>query len=705
MRKIIILFLIFHFRCLGFGQEATKQDSLEKTTRMIRQVEVNAQSSDDNIRSGSVGSLIDVKEVKLLPKFLGESDPYKSLQYLGGVSQPGEGSGALYVRGGNADQNQVIFNGSTVHTSNHILGIFSIFNSDVVDQMRFVKSGIPAEYGNKLSSVVDINTSTNIPEKTALNGSIGFILSRLAIKIPIKNRFCMYGAVRGSYLSYTVLPMLRQLKIDTAYTNSRYDFYDINTGFIYKYNNRSIFSGHFYTGNDAIQVGNFKRAVNFNRNVTDWTNLAFSTHFNRIFTATYSMHMQLSYSGFRLMSTLNWLGSFNELQTRKKVLNYRCDFLQLHHGHSIKYGANLDFNYLIPKRSFGDSLLPIDYNKQYKVCRNVLGSIYLRDEWSVGDWQYNLGVRLNGYLSMADQNLQNEQSYKLSPTCFRTTIDPRMYVRYRISDDQSLKASIMRMTQFNSQVPVFSMGVPFDVLISANEKIAPLSSWQYSMGYFKNFSNNKFETSVECYYKSMNHLLEYNNSITSSILSNVEDDNLLRGNGWASGAEFTGHYTSGNWSGWITYNLGWTRRQFDGINAGESYFAQNDRRHDLSLALIYKQKQRWSFSALFVYATGSRLNLPVSWYIINNNVIWEYKKYNSFQLPDYHRLDLSATYQLKPIAGIRSEINFSIYNAYNRANPYQVFFSTITSGKAYDFKIKMAYMLPIIPSFSWIFHI
>lgn len=705
MRTVIILFFIISFQCLCIGQVLLQKDSLGKTVRTIRQVEVNAQSGEDNIRSGSVGSMIDVKQVKLLPKFLGESDPYKSLQYLGGVSQPGEGNGALYVRGGNADQNQVLFNGASIHVSNHILGIFSIFNSDVVDQMRFVKSGIPAEYGNKLSSVVDISTSSNLPDKVSVDGSVGFILSRLALKIPVNSRLAVYGAVRASYLSYTVMPMLRQLKIDTAYTNSRYDFYDVNAGFIYKYNNRSILTGHFYTGNDAIQVGSFKRRVNFNRNATDWANVAFSIHFNRIFSTTQSMHQQLSYSGFRLMSSFNWLGSFNELQAQKKVVNYRCDFLQLYSGHSVKYGFSMDYNRLIPRKTIGDSLLPVDYSQQYKLCQNMLGSFYVRDEWTVGDWQYNLGVRLNGYISMADQNFQDNQRSGTHQADFRSTIDPRMYARYRIADDQSVKASVMRMTQFNSQVPVFSMGVPFDIHVSANKSIAPLSSWQYSVGYFRNFKDNCFETSVEGYYKSMSNLLEFNNSISSSILGNVDDKNLLTGNGAAFGAELTGHYTASNWSGWLTYNLGWTRRQFDGINAGEPYFAQNDRRHDLSLAVMYKHNERWSFSALFLYATGSRLNLPVSWYVINNMIVWEYKKYNSFQLPDYHRLDVSATCRLKPMRGIRSEINFSVYNVYNRANPYQVFFSTITSGKAYDFKIKMAYLLPVIPSFSWIFHI
>lgn len=627
---------------------------------------------------------------------------------MGGVSQPSDGNGGLYVRGGSNDQNLILLNGTPLQAPNHIFGIFSVFNSDIVDQMRFIKSGMPAEYGSRLSSVVDINTTTSIPDKLQVDGSIGLILSRISAKVPITRKLMVYGSVRASYISSTVLPLMRIAHVDTAFTNNRYDFKDINTGISWRMNEKSKLSAHFYQGTDDIQVGKFKKSKGFNENNTNWGNTLASIQFNHIFSENLSTNHLLSFSRFRLESSLNILESQNLLQTNKKNIRYHADFVQIHQKHLFKYGLQCEYTATTPKKLQTDSMLPLQPEKQYSIYRNLLNSVYFRDEWTSDRWQINWGLRVNYYLAFTTQDCTGQQSeenyhYRINKTYFNP--EPRLFIRYLTNEHSALKASVSRVNQYINQIAVFSVGIPFDIQIPATQTIKPQASWQYAGGYFVNLWNNKIETSAEIYYKTMENQLEFNNSISNSIFNNIADNQLYQGKGQAYGAEISIRLNGERLNGWLAYNLGWTKRQFDQINKGQTYYASNDRRHDLSAVLMYKVSNRWDFSALFVFASGNRLNLPVSWYIINGNTIWEYNKYNSFQMPAYHRLDLSANCHLKPIHGIRSEINISFYNIYNRANPYQVFFSTKTVGNSYNYTIKMAYLLPIIPSVSWTFHI
>ena len=225
-------------------------------------------------------------------------------------------------------------------------------------------------------------------------------------------------------------------------------------------------------------------------------------------------------------------------------------------------------------------------------------------------------------------------------------------------------------------------------------------------GFFRNFRSNTWETSMEVYYKTLENQLEFKNGIEATFTNSMFEKNLLVGKGWTYGAEWKLSKNLGKFTGWISYNLAWSYRQFDQINKGIPFLARNDRRHDISVVGLYQLNDNWNFSSVFVYATGSRLNLPVSWYVVDNKLIFEYGKYNAFELPAYHRLDISANYKLKPKRGLKSELNFSIYNVYNRANPFQVYFSkkSFESNK-FNFHLSMAYLLPIIPSVSWTFHL
>ena len=273
-----------------------------------------------------------------------------------------------------------------------------------------------------------------------------------------------------------------------------------------------------------------------------------------------------------------------------------------------------------------------------------------------------------------------------------------------LTDNSSLKISASWHIQYLNQIPIINYGIPADLQLPASLYIKPQSSWHFSGGYFCNLKENNWEFSSEAYYKSLNNQLEFKSGITEVFTNAMLEKYVLTGKGWTYGTELKIRKNYGSFTGWVSYNLAWSFRKFAEINKGNPFLARNDRRHDLSVVALYDLNKRWNFSAVFVYATGNRLNLPLSWYIVEEKVILEYGKYNSFEMPAYHRLDLSANCKLKAFNKIKSELNFSIYNVYNRANPYQVFFSTKDLNNNYDFKLKMSYLLPIIPSISWTFH-
>ncbi|NDP21506.1 MAG: TonB-dependent receptor plug domain-containing protein [Paludibacter sp.] len=682
--------------------------SITKKVQEIKEVEVIAKVKDLNIKSGSTGLKIDVQQLKQLPRLLGENDPYKALQYMGGVSQAGEANSGLYVRGGNNDQNLILLNGSIIQNPTHVLGMFSVFNPDLIGEMCFIKSGMPAEYGGRLSSVVDISTANIIPEKIKLNGSIGLISTRLTAQIPLSSKLSIYGAWRGSYISSIILPSLSLIGIDTTLTNNKYEYWDANSGFTFNISSKTKITGHLYIGKDEFNIGKFKN-FNVKENFTNWQNTASGMQLNHIFSEKWSMSHHLNYSKFELKSMLNFQNTTMNLQSQFENITYKANFFHIYKQHQFKFGSELNYNNAFPHLMNTDSIFPIEINNEHNPIKSVQYTLYARDEWTLEKWQLNIGLRANLYSQIGpytDYNAVENIIYaknKIIKTY--AGIEPRFYSRYLINKESSIKLSATKHFQYLNQIPVISFGLPADLQIPASLYVKPQSSWHFSGGYFHNFDKNNWEFGVELYYKTLKNQLDFKSGIETTFSNKVFEKDLLVGKGWTYGTELKIRKNIGKFTGWISYNLAWNYRQFDGINDGIPFLATNDRRHDISIIGMYKLNNRWNFSSVFVYATGNRLNLPLSWFIINSKVVFEYGKYNSFEMPAYHRIDLSANYKLNTWKGIESEINFSIYNVYNRANPFQVFYSTKTEKTdPYNYQLKMSYLLPIIPSISWTFH-
>jgi len=706
--KILSFFLgFFLFFNICFAQQkqvlvkdTTDSNSIVHKIQTIQELEVRSKMAAANIKSGSGGLVIDVAELRKLPNIVGDADPYKALQFMGGISQAGDASANMNVRGGNNDQNLVILNGTYIQNPTHVLGLFSVFNPDLIDQMRFYKTGIPAEYGGRLSSVIDIKNFSNIPENMHVDGSVGLISSRLALKVPLSDNFSFYASQRGSYIGTFVVPILVKAGINKKLAQNDFEFSDTNAGFNYRITSRTKLSGHFYSGNDRISISESAKYALENNN-SKWGNRVAGIQLQHIFSEKLSMTHALNSSEFYMQSGVNWLTNSYSLRSNNSVLSYKSDFLYQLKNHTFKGGLEASFNETLPaiiRLSMVDnsSDIPTQVHKSTELA------IYVRDEFEYKSLLVNVGLRTGIQQTIQNELLINEITNE-NPIHFG--FEPRLFSRWLINQQSSVKLSASRHVQYFNRVPVLNFGVPLEIFVPASASIKPASVWHFSGGYFRNFNKNSYECSAELYYKSFRNLIEFGGNLNDLFASEKLYESLYQGKGWAYGAEFMAKKNVGSLTGWINYTLGWNIRQFDEINEGKPFAATTDRRHDLTAVLMYQLNSRWNVSATYSYATGSRLNLPRSWFVIDNKVVLEYSNYNAFKMPDYHRLDVSANYKLKSFWNIQSELNFSVFNVYNRANPFQVYFNTFNVSNSVDFKIKMSYLLPVLPSISWTFHL
>jgi hypothetical protein len=703
----VTFFFIIYFVLLqnGFAQapsyrilkDTTDSSSIVNKIHTIQEVEVSSIHPLSNVKTGSMGISFDVNELKMLPSLMSDSDPFKSLQYMGGISQAGEASSNIVVRGGDNDQNLIQLNGCQVENPTHILGLFSVFNPDLIDQMRFIKSGVPAEYGGRLSSVIDVRNFINTPEQLQVTGNIGLIASRLTIKLPITDNISIYAAHRMSYVGTMIIPLLVKIGIDPKLAQNNFEFTDTNFGFNYNITSSTRLSGHFYMGNDAVKIQD-NTTFAIEENSSKWGNKLGNIQLSYVFSDKFSMIHYLNFSQFELKSNLNWINALYKIGTSKSLMQYKSDYIYLVDNHKFKGGIELSSNVLLPasiKNLSADSL-----NRFENKSKSSDLGLYLRDEFEYGPLLLNIGFRSNVFIKHPDSNI----SVSNFADKYYSGFEPRFFSRIMLDNESSLKFSATKHFQYLNRVQLIKIGLPTEIILSSSKHIKLSAMWHFSGGYFKSLYDNEWELSAEAYYKTFSNLLEFKGNLTDLFTIDKIENLLYDGRGYAYGSEFMIKRNGEKFNGWINYALGWNYRQFDEINQGKPFLATNDRRHDITLVGMYTVNENINISASFVYATGSRLNLPRSWFVVDDKVILEYTKYNSFKMPDYHRLDVSMSYKLKEIKKVKSEIHFSVYNLYNRANPFQVYFSTKQDEKnKYDYKIKMSYLMPILPSLSWTF--
>lgn len=692
-------------------------------------VDIYGKAKDENVSGTQIGSIkLDMEEVKTLPAFMGEVDIIKTLQLTPGVQSVGEGTQGFYVRGGGPDQNLVLLDGTHVYNATHLFGFFSIFNVDAVQDIELTKVGMPAEYGGRLSSVLDINLREGSKETFGFRGGLGLISSRLTVEGPIvkqKSSFVVSG--RRTYIDVVTKPFIPE---DGNFSGSGYYFYDLNARLNYKLSDRDklIISG--YLGKDEFT---FATASNDFSVDMPWGNAILSAQWNHRISDKTVMQTRAALTDY-MFQFISRQDDF-DFGLSSGIRDYSGSW-RLTHFASPRVTWKMGVDYIrhqFTPVSVSATQGEVDFNVgEAQRLISHESAVYVSNEFNVTEkFAINSGLRYSTYhfmgpfkrfvndgVGVTDSIVLYDRGELIQ---FYNFLEPRISARYLLSSTSSLKVGWNYNAQYVHLANLSAVALPTDIWYPATDIAAPQSGWQLAGGYFKNFKENKYETSVEVYYKSMNNLIEFKEGALPQDNTQDNTDNLLTlGEGYSFGAEFFIKKTYGKLTGWLGYTLSKTERRFDAINNGEYFPAKYDRRHDLTAVANYKMSERWTFSASFVYATGNTMTLPVSWYLHDNNVLFEYGDRNATRMPAYHRLDIAATWFDRPTKKLtdkatgevkevkkrfRHNFNISVFNVYNRQNPFFLFVQSQGSLAADSFNISLQQvaLFPILPSITWNF--
>ena len=706
-------------RKIIINKDKSEKFKLSPSSFQIDEVTISTKKEDYNIKSSDLGNVeLEVKKLEKLPVLMGEKDILKTLQLLPGVQSGSEGSSGFYVRGGGPDQNLILLDEGTIYNASHLFGFFSVFNSDAINDINLIKGSMPANYGGRLSSVLDINMKDGNKKRFSGRGGIGLISSKLTLEGPIKKDTSSFiVSARRTYIDILTKPYLDT----TEYAGNGYFFYDLTSKFNYRFSNKDqiFISGYF--GKDVFTFNSPDWGFNMK---IPWGNSTGSIRWNHVFSNKLFMNSSLIFSNykFEFSATQNVEGN-NLYQSRLysgiRDWNFKQDFnYYLNPRHTLKFGINNTYHIFSPS-NFDASLDSLDISTNDIRYYAHEGAIYINDEFNLNEKiLINAGIRLSTfthfgpferYIKDGSNNLGalstdstiNYNSWEPIKTYYG--FEPRFSSRYLINEKSSLKFGFNQNYQYIHLTSLSSSSLPTDVWIPSSSIIKPLIGRQYSIGYYRNFNNNKYEFSLEGYYKNMENLIEYKENYIpgTSIGTDNVDNNLVSGDGQSYGFELFLSKNIGNLSGWVGYTWSKTTRKFNELNKGLEFYSKYDRTHDLSIVANYQISKRLNFSTVFVYATGNTLTLPESAFLIDGDLILEWGERNSHRMEPYHRLDIALTLDGKKKGNYQSSWSFSIYNVYNRQNPYFIYFDV--NDDNFGLTAKQVSLFPIIPSISWNF--
>ena len=677
----------------------------------INNVTVVSRRRDNQVKTAQMGKIeLNINTAKAIPAFMGEVDILKTLQLMPGVRNAGEGNAGFYVRGGGADQNLILLDDAVVYNTGHLFGFFSIFNSDAIKNVSLIKGGMPAQYGGRLSSVVDVAMKEGNTNKTQVDLGIGLIASRFSIQGPIKKNKASYMiSARRTYADAIAKPLIKKT---SDYYGSGYYFYDLNAKVNYEISEKDHLYLSGYFGRDKFNFNNAKRS--FNTEIP-WGNSTATLRWNHVFNKKLFSNTTLVYNDYQF--ALNGKqNDFNiNLSSGIRDLNAKTDFdYYLSPEHKIKFGAQYTFHTFLPNVLSGnqDSVVFTPQNATKKFANEY--GLYLQDDWEINSkLKLNIGLRYSqfqqvgrytNYIRDVNGNKIDSVVYGKGQTVQSYGgFEPRATIRYTLNDNASLKAAITNNLQYIHLVTNAGTTLPTDLWVPSTLRVKPQLSWQYAIGYFQNLKEGMFETSVEAYYKTMENQIEYREGYTPSLKDPEEE--FVFGKGWSYGAEFFVNKVKGRLTGWVGYTLSWTWRQFNQLNDGLKYPSRNDRRHDLSVVANYELNDKWKLSSVFVYGTGAAISVPERFYLVGGVLTQEYSRINAYRMAAYHRIDIAATYTPKRKENSKFNSNwvFSIYNIYSRQNPYFIYYDQEGSAATGDLKVsaKQVSLFPIIPSVTW----
>ena len=674
------------FRVVNLTSNQTISVELPEEGKNLAEVVISAEKADANIKSMEMGvAKLDIQQIQKMPALLGEVDIIKSIQLLPGVTTVGEGASGFNVRGGNIDQNLVLMDEAPVYNSSHLFGFFSIFNPDAVKDVKLIKGGIPSQYGGRASSVLDIRMKEGNSKKLEVNGGIGTVFTRVSVEAPIlKDKASFIIAGRRSYIDVLAKPFIAKRSPDLK--DAKFYFYDLTAKFNWRINDKNTVFASGYFGRDVFGAG-FK----FN-----WGNSTATLRWNHIYNSKLFMNLTSFYSNYKYELGFGDEGSNQKFEWISNIINYsfKPDFTYyLNSKNTIRFGAQAILftfkpgNAIITSQDGAKSDISLD--KQY----GVEYAAYFDNEQKLSTrftLQYGLRWSFYNYIGKGNKYtyrdtipneskpLDKEEKIANGETIKMYNVpEPRLAVNYTINDKSSIKLGYNRMTQYLHIVSNTAASTPLDIYTPVTNNIKPLIADQITLGYFRNFKENMFESSAEIYYKDLQNQLDYVDN-ANLLLNRYLEADLVQGKGRAYGAELYLKKSKGKLNGWVSYTLSKTERQVRGISNDEWFLSKYDRTHNVNTVLIYDLNKRFSFSANFVFQTGTPATFPtakveIQGYVIPYNTE---NKRNNYRNTAYHRADIGITYNFKKNDRRRYKqtIVVSVYNVYNRRNAFSTYF-------------------------------
>jgi len=720
-------------RVIGLRQNSSLDVQLTPG-QALSEVSVVASRTDERVSESAQMSRIDVpvSQIKKIPAFLGEKDVLRVLQLMPGVQKGSEGQTGIYVRGGGPDQNLIILDEATVYNANHLFGFFSVFNGDALKSVELTKGGFPARYGGRLSSVIDLNMKDGNRDKLHGEGGIGLISSRLTLEGPFtrnkKGSFLVSG--RRTYLDVVAAPLIRAQS--EGETNAGYYFYDFNAKANYEFGpkNKLYLSGYF--GRDRFYARDTGEGTDVG---IGWGNATGTLRWNHLFNQKLFSNLSLIYSDYEFKISSDERGSSNNLNTSLRYssgirdLSAKLDFdYYPSPKHSVRFGTQTIFHRFTPSAVVVQNSLIDQFTRNVEAIDAVESGIYAEDTWRPNErWRVNGGLRLSLFAQGTANYLRPE---------------PRLSASYQLRPGLSAKASYAIMNQYIHLLSNTGIGLPTDLWVPTTDRIAPQQSSQVAVGIANDFSDNfvlgkGFALTVEGYHKTMQNIINYREGASFLLIDDPTsaervrwEDNVTAGRGWSYGAEVLLQRKTGRLSGWLGYTLSWTQWQFAELNAGKPFFPRYDRRHDISVVGIYELSKRVTLSGTWVYGTGNALTVPVANYrafrhqpglqtLFGPNgapssiaPLFDYgadvsdydQQKNSFRAEAYHRFDVSIQFHKQKKHHERTW-EFSLYNAYNRRNPFFYQLESVSQGQGQPSRTALFRysVFPVVPSFSYNF--
>jgi len=689
---------------VDLSEDTSLSIELKSSAQDLQEVEITGQAKNENVVDAQMSvNSISAKTIRSIPALMGEVDLIKALQLMPGVKFVAEGSSGLSVRGGSPDQNLILLDEATVYNAGHLMGFFSVFNNDAVKSVELYKGDLPAKYGGRLASLIDVRMKDGNAKGFHGNGGIGLISSRLLLEGPIvedKSSFMVAG--RRSYAD-----LFLRLSPNEDINNNILYFYDLNTKINYTINekNHLFLSGYF--GKDVFKSGFFKM---------NWGNATGTIRWNHLFNEKLFSSFTFVASRFNYnlgvpensANGFNWTSSLDDYNLREDFQWYANP------NNTITFGYSTLFHSFFPGviEGTGDESFITKYelNKQYA----LESAAFVANEQKVGSriiLKYGLRFSMFNNIGPGTIYQFDNEGSPIDSTSYSSGdffnsyngLEPRLGIVFLLNETSSLKASYSKNTQYIQQAQNSTAGSPLHIWFPSSPNVKPQYGQQFALGYFRNFKENVFETSLEVYYKFADNAIDYRDH-ADLLLNKYFDGELLFGKDHGYGAELMIKKVSGKLSGWVSYTYSRAFRKIEGINNGNEYSAPYDRPNDVSVVMNYDLNQRVSFGFTWVYSTGIPVTFPVGRFEYGNTTVPVYSKRNSYRMPDYHRLDVSVTWRekYKPEKKWHSEFNVSLYNAYNRKNPYVINFQSDPNNPDVTYA-ESTYLFGIIPSFTYNF--